>query len=51
MKTMMAAEAKNAFGLLLDTMQREPVVTTRKNRPVGMMLSCRISRQRVGYLP
>jgi prevent-host-death family protein len=39
MKTMTAAQAKNAFGLLLDTMQREPVVITKKNRPVGMMLS------------
>ena len=39
MKTMTAADAKNSFGLLLDTVQREPVIVTKKNRSVGMMLS------------
>jgi len=39
MKAMTAADAKNSFGSFLDTVQREPVVITKKNRPVGMMLS------------
>lgn len=39
MKTMTAAEAKNAFGRLLDTAQREPVLITKQNRPVGVFLS------------
>ena len=39
MKTLAAADAKNSFGSLLDTVQREPVVITKKNRAVGMMLS------------
>jgi prevent-host-death family protein len=39
MKAMTAADAKNSFGVFLDTVQHEPVVVTKKNRPVGMMLS------------
>jgi prevent-host-death family protein len=39
MKAMTAANAKNSFGEFLDTVQHEPVVVTKKNRPVGMMLS------------
>ncbi len=39
MKTMTSVEAQNRFGLLLDTTQREPVVVTKDNRPVGIMLS------------
>jgi len=39
MKTMTAVEAKTHFGKFLDTAQREPVVITKKNRPVGVMLS------------
>jgi prevent-host-death family protein len=39
MKAMTAADAKNSFGSFLDAVQREPVVITKKNRPVGMMLS------------
>jgi prevent-host-death family protein len=39
MKAMTAADAKNSFGTFLDTVQHEPVVVTKKNRPVGMMLS------------
>ena len=41
MKTLAAADAKNSFGSLLDAVQREPVVITKKNRAVGMMLSMR----------
>lgn len=39
MKTMTAVEAKTHFGKFLDNVQREPVVVTKKNRPVGVMLS------------
>jgi prevent-host-death family protein len=39
MKTMTAAEAKTHFGEFLDSVQREPVIVTKKNRPVGIMLS------------
>ena len=36
---MTAVEAKTHFGKFLDNVQREPVVVTKKNRPVGVMLS------------
>lgn len=39
MKIMTAAEAKNSFGQFLDTAQREPVLVTKQNRPVGVFLS------------
>jgi prevent-host-death family protein len=39
MKAITAADAKNAFGVFLDTVQREPVVVTKQNRPVGVMIS------------
>lgn len=39
MKTMTAKAAKLRFGEFLDTMQREPVIVTKNNRPVGIMLS------------
>jgi prevent-host-death family protein len=39
MKAMTPADAKNSFGTFLDAVQREPVIVTKKNRPVGMMLS------------
>jgi prevent-host-death family protein len=39
MKTMTARNAKNHSGEFLDSAQREPVVITRNNRPVGIMLS------------
>lgn len=39
MKVMTAAEAKNAFGQFLDAAQREPVLVTKQNRPVGVFLS------------
>ncbi len=39
MKIMTAVEAKTHFGKFLDNVQREPVVVTKKNRPVGVMLS------------
>ncbi len=39
MKIMTARDAKNHFGEFLDTVRREPVVVTRNNRPVGIMIS------------
>ncbi|MBU0500137.1 MAG: type II toxin-antitoxin system prevent-host-death family antitoxin [Gammaproteobacteria bacterium] len=39
MKTMTARDAKIHFGEFLDTMQREPVLVTKNNRPVGIMIS------------
>jgi prevent-host-death family protein len=39
MKTMTAAEAKNSFGKFLDMAQREPVMVTKNDRPVGVFLS------------
>ncbi len=39
MKAITAADAKNSFGTFLDAVQREPVIVTKKNRPVAMMLS------------
>lgn len=39
MKTMTAKEAKNSFGLYLDNAQHEPVVVTKRNRPVAVTFS------------
>lgn len=39
MKVMTARDAKNHFGEFLDAAQREPVVITKNNRPVGIMIS------------
>ncbi len=39
MKTITSKEAQNSFGAFLDSAQREPVMVTRRNRPVGVMLS------------
>jgi prevent-host-death family protein len=39
MKVMSAHEAKNRFGELLDTVQRQPVVITKNGRAVGVMIS------------
>lgn len=36
---MTAVEAKTHFGKFLDNAQREPVLITKKNRPVGIMFS------------
>lgn len=36
---MTARDAKTHFGAVLDAMQREPVIVTKNNRPVGIMLS------------
>lgn len=39
MKTISSKEAKNSFGAFLDSAQREPVIITKRNRPVGMFFS------------
>ncbi|MBI5329362.1 MAG: type II toxin-antitoxin system Phd/YefM family antitoxin [Betaproteobacteria bacterium] len=39
MKIMSARDAKNRFGEFLDAARREPVVITRNDRPVGVMIS------------
>jgi prevent-host-death family protein len=37
--TITSKEAQNSFGAFLDSAQREPVMVTSRNRPVGVMLS------------
>jgi prevent-host-death family protein len=38
-KVITSKEAQNSFGSFLDSVQREPVVITRRERPVGVMIS------------
>ena len=46
MKTLTAREAKNSFGELLDMAQREPVIVTKRGRPVSVMLSIEEMQER-----
>lgn len=39
MKIMTARDIKNRFGEFLDSAQREPILVTKNNRPVGIMIS------------
>ena len=39
MRTMTSVEAQNRFGELLDAAQREPVIITRRGRPVVYVVS------------
>ncbi len=39
MKVMTARDAKNHFGEFLDSARREPVLVTKNDRPVGIMIS------------
>lgn len=39
MKVMTARDAKNHFGEFLDAARREPVLVTKNDRPVGIMIS------------
>lgn len=39
MKTMSAVYAKTNFGRFIEEAQREPVLVTKKNRPVGVFFS------------
>lgn len=47
MKVMTAREAKNSFGLFIDTAQREPVLVTKRKRPMGIFLSI----QEIEHIP
>jgi prevent-host-death family protein len=38
-KTMTASAASKEFGLYIDTVQHEPVVITKQNRPVAITMS------------
>jgi prevent-host-death family protein len=39
LKTITARDAKNRFGEFLDAARREPVVVTKNDRPVGILIS------------
>jgi len=39
MKVMTARDAKNHFGEFLHSAQREPIIITKNDRPVGIMVS------------
>jgi prevent-host-death family protein len=39
MKTISAKDAKNSFGSFLDSAQREPIMITKRDRPVGIFFS------------
>lgn len=39
MRTMTSLEAQNHFGEMIDTSQREPVLITRRGRPVSFVIS------------
>lgn len=39
MKTMSARDAKNAFGMLIDTARAEPVMVEKHGRPVVVVLA------------
>lgn len=39
MKTISARDAKNSFGSFLDSAQREPVMITKRDRPIGIFFS------------
>ena len=45
MKVMTARDAKNHFGEFLDSARREPVVVTKNDRPVGIMISIEDARE------
>ena len=41
MKTLSASKASKSFGEYIDTVQHEPVLITKKNRPVAVTISIR----------
>lgn len=47
MKTITAANAKNHFGRFLDMAQREPVIVTKNDRPVGVFMSLQDFEDRI----
>jgi prevent-host-death family protein len=51
MKTVSATEAKNRFGAVLDDAQREPVVISKQDRDVAVVLSmAEYERMRTGNI-
>ncbi len=49
MKTMTASVASKEFGRYLDTAQREPVIVTKKNRPVAVTVSLEDWEELTGF--
>jgi prevent-host-death family protein len=49
MKTMTASAASKEFGRYLDTVQREPVIITKQNRPVAVTLSMQDAEELLQY--
>jgi len=49
MKTIPATKASKQFGELIDVVQREPVMVTKKNRPVGVMMSIQDAETLLAY--
>lgn len=49
MKTMTASVANREFGKYLDTVQREPVLLTKKNRPVAITMSIADAEELLQY--
>ncbi len=45
MKSIAAKEAKNNFGEMMDTVQREPVTIEKHGRPVAVVMSARDYRE------
>ena len=49
MKTMSATTASKEFGRYLDMAQREPVLITKKNRPVAITMSIQDAEELLEY--
>jgi len=49
MKTMTASAASKEFGRYIDTVQREPVIITKQNRPVAVTLSIQDAEELFQY--
>ncbi len=49
MKTMTASAASKEFGRYIDTVQREPVIITKQNRPVAVTLSMQDAEELFQY--
>ena len=51
MKIMSARDAKNGFGLLIDTARREPVTVEKHGRPVVVVMSIEEYERLLGNRP
>lgn len=49
MKTMTASVASKEFGRFIDTVQHEPVVITKQNRPVALTISMQDAEEFFNY--